>query len=549
MADEVQLAPLLERRIVDFSERPICQACRSPMIICSHSMPSRVIGFDGPYYTLYIEYTCGNSDCSQHRKGKLRAPNPWRIDRHKYDCEVEAEVAHQRFKGNKTYREIMDTMELRYSLEISEKTIGNIIKRYEVVSKLEQDENFFVKSQEHDGIFIGIDTMAPLKGEEKHIVAMDHFTQQTLLVERVRSENTEAHITFQRNLKKLAKQHKVKVLGFMSDDHVAQRKAIREVWGSQMKHCRCLFHFQKRIMLEAFKLNSKLKTKARARIRQIYYVKLFREEKLDPIENATVWQFLLEIIKDLAALQQWKNKRNDTDLESIAFYQRLTDIYHLLATLQSRITSITESAQDRAGARLKLLMKEVKAILDDLQHDYNDLVRIKSYQEALRRIFEAHEDSSQLGLEKLVSFTEELETRLKAGAITCEAAKFFIEQLCSFVYERGESLFQYRDIKNANNTNNTQEAKFKAVKHAVRRTQGIATGARYFQQHAKYMLYVNPDLSREEIRQFLLRADYKKVAQILKEEQALRKRPLARIKSEDKWKSRKRQLKEKLQEI
>jgi len=437
----------------------------------------------------------------------------------------------------------------RYGIKISEKTIGTISKRYEVASKLEQVENFSVKFKKNGGIFIGIDTMAPLKGEEKHIVAIDHFTHQTLLVERVRSENTEAHITFQRKLKKLASHHKIKVLGFMSDDHVAQRKAIRKVWGPEVKHCRCLFHFQKRIMLEAFNLNSKLKTKAKARIRSIYYVKQFREEKLDPIENSTVWQFLLDIIKDLAALQEWKNKRNDTDLESIVFYRRLVDIYRLLKSLKRHLSPIAEYSHNEEENRLKLLMKEVKGILNDSRKDYEDLLRIKSYQNELKQIFEAHEDPSQLGLEKLVFFTERLETRLKAGEITCDAERFYIEHLCSFVYDRGESLFQYRDIEDANNTNNTQEMKFKSVKHALRRTQGTATGARYFQQHAKYMLYVNPNLSREEIRQILLRADYKKVAKILKEEQALRKRPLARIKDEKKWEARKKLLKEKLQKI
>lgn len=549
VTDNLQFLPLLKKKIIDFEERPVCKICKGSMIICSHSTPSKVVGFEGSYCTEYIEYTCGDPDCSQHRKGKFRALNPWRIDRHKYDCEVEAEVIHQRCKEKKTYREIADTLQLRYGLKISEKTIGNISKRYEIASKLEQVEHFSVKFKENGGIFIGIDTMAPLKGEAKHIVAIDHFTHQTLLVERVRSENTEAHITFQRKLKKLASHHKIKVLGFMSDDHVAQRKAIRTVWGPEVKHCRCLFHFQKRIMLKAFELNSKLKTKAKARIRNIYYVRQFREEKVDSIENSAVWPFLLEIIKDLVALQEWKNKRNDTDLESIAFYRRLVDIYRLLKSLKRHLAPIGEYSHDEAENRLTLLMKEIKGILNDFRQDYEELLRIKSYQNELKQIFEAHEDPSHIGLEKLISFTEKLETRLKAGEITCDAEKFYIEQLSSFVYDRGESLFQYRDIKDANNTNNTQETKFKSVKHALRRTQGTATGARYFQQHAKYMLYVNPDLSREEIRQILLHADYKKIAKILKEEQALRKRPLARIKDEKKWEARKKQLKEKLQKI
>jgi hypothetical protein len=391
--------------------------------------------------------------------------------------------------------------------------------------------------------------MAPLKGEEKHIVAIDHFTRQILLVERVRSENTETHLLFQKKLKKIARQHKIKVLGFMSDDHVAQRKAIRLVWGAKMKHCRCFFHFQKRIMLEPFNLNRRLKTKAKARLRDIYYVRQFREDTLDPIDNSEVWLILLELIKDLAALQNWKNKRNDTNLESITFYKRLSDIYLLLKTMETRLAPSFETAYKREKRRLKFLIKEVGSILKELQQDYEVLLRIQGYQNELKQIIDAQEDSSQEGLEKLVTLAERLEARMKAGLVTCDAEKSYIEQFCSFVYDRGESLFQYRDIKDASNTNNTQELKFNTVKHTVRRTQGTATSAHYFQHHAKYMMYIDPNRSREEIRQMLLRSDPKAVAKIMKEERALRKRPLARIKNQDKWEARKKQLKEKLQKI
>ncbi len=199
--------------------------------------------------------------------------------------------------------------------------------------------------------------------------------------------------------------------------------------------------------------------------------------------------------------------------------------------------------------RLAVLLKGIKAILRDFQQDYEDLLRIQGYQNELKQNLDAHEDTSKEGLEKLITFAEKLEARLKVGLITCDTEKSYIEQLCSFVYDRGESLFQYREIEDANTTNNAQESIFKKVKETVRRTQGTATGARYFQHHTKYMLYVDPDRSREEIRQILLRSDPKKVREILKAEQALRKRPLSRIKNSQKWESRKKQLKEKLSKL
>jgi hypothetical protein len=544
-----QISLLYEIKIVDFKERPICHACKGPMIICSHSTPSPVIGFEGLYYTEYIEYTCGDSDCTHYKKKKYRAPNPWRVDRHRYDCEVEAAVVHHHFKEQKTYQEIEMFMKLQYGMKISQRTIGNIINRYEIACKLAQAKHFSTEFKKNGGIFIGVDTMAPLKGEDKHIVAIDHYTCHTLLVERVKSENTDNHVAFQKKLKKLTRRHKIRVFGFMSDDHVAQRKAIRTVWGPKMKHCRCLFHFQKRIMLESFKLNSRVKTEAIARIRDIHYIQLFREEKLKSVEASEVWQFLVEIIKDLTALQYWKIKRNDTDLESIILYERIHDIFALLKALKDYFASTFKATHKVEKQCLAHLMKEVKVILTDFKQSYEDLVRIRGYQLELKRILEAHEESSKEGLEKLGAFAEGLESRLNVGEVTCDAEKFYIEQLCSFVSDRGESLFQYRNIKNANNTNNIQETKFKRLKHGVRRTQGTATGARYFQNHAKYLLYVDQDATQEEIRQILLQADYKAIAKIMKEDRALRKNPLSRVKDKERWKARKKELKEKLQEF
>jgi len=547
--DKEQFTMFPEIKVIDFKERPTCPSCKNPMIICSHSTPSRVIGFEGIYYTKYKEYTCGDEDCSRYRKKKFRAHNPWRIDRHKFDLKIESEVIQQRLNMKMTYSEIKKLMEIQFNIKMIEKTIGNIVSRHEIASKLENNLHLFEESRKNNGIFVGVDAIAPFKGEDKHVVAIDHYTDRTLLVERIQSENTDVHIEFQQKLKKLTSQNNINVLGFMSDDHVAQRKAIQLVWGPKMKHCRCLFHFQKRIMLEPFNLNRKLKTKMKARIRKITYVKQMREGNLTHVKNSAPWEYLHGLINDLVALQTWRNKRNDTSLEGIMFYERVSDIYLLLTDLKRNIPSSLEDTYKIEIKRLNVLLKEVKSILTTFKEHHEDLLRIKEYHSRLKDILEAHEEPSEIGLKRLIIFAKDLEARLKSGTISCDAEIFYIKQLCSFVFDRGESLLQYRDIKNANNTNNLQETKFKKMKHSVRRTQGIASAPRYLQHHAKYMLFVNPDASREEIRQTLMNADYKAIAKIMKEDRALRKRPLSRIKDEKKWKSRMKDFKEKLLEI
>lgn len=549
-AEVEKQSPLsLEVKIVDFEDRPLCPSCNNPMIICSHSTPSPVIGFEGTYATKYIEYTCGDRACPHCKKKKYRAPNPWRVDRHKYDLEIETEVAHHHFHEKKTYQEIQDTLKKQWGIEISQKTIGNIILRYETACKLESEGQISGESQKNGGVFIGIDTMAPVKGEEKHIAAIDHYSGRTLVVEPVSSENTDVHIAFQEKLKRFTENHKIQVLGFMSDDHVAQRTAIRSVWGPTMKHCRCRFHFEKRILEGPFNLNRKLKTKAIARIRKIWYVKQYREGKLQAIANSKVWAYLEEVIEDLITLQTWKTKRNDTTFESLLFYERLADLYQVLRQLENQLSLLPNKAYPSEQKRLELLLSELEAILASRKQDYEDLLRIKRYHEQMKIILDAHAESSRVGLDKLMAFAKELEALVNVGKITCDEEKDYIEKLCAFVFDRGASLFHYRAIKNANNTNNPQETKFKTIKYGIRRTQGIVSGSQYLQNHANYLLFVDPDASREEIHRILMQADYKAIAQILKEDRTVRKRPLLKIKDNTKWAFRKKAYGAKLLEI
>jgi hypothetical protein len=540
---------ILRKEIINFKERPICPACKISMSICSHSTPSIVVGFGGKYYTEYVEYTCTNKDCQQYKKKKYRAPNPWRMDRHKYDLEIEGWIVEQRHREKKTYEEIKNKLKDHYDLEITSKTIGNIICCYEIAYKSKSRRENPIEFRKNGGAFIGIDAMGPFKGEDKHIVAIDHYTNRTVLVERVRSENTETHIMFQRNLKKYAKEYNFKVLGFISDDHVAQRKAIYTVWGRKMKHCRCHFHFKMRIMEEAFALNSKLKTDARAKLRNIYYIKLIREDNLEPVENSKVWDYIYEAIKDLFALQDWKIKRNDTDLESIVLYERLDDIYGFLTKLGGKIFITPETEYIIEKKRLKVLIKEMSLILTENEQAYENLKIIKGHQNRLRKILEAHNESSKIGLEKLKNFAGKLEKRLESEDKICKEEKFFIEKLCSFVSDRGESLFHYRDIKNAEHTNNNQEKQFRTLKHDTRRTQGGAAASRYFQNHGKYSMYVNPNASIEEIKEILMNADYKEIARIMKQEREARKKAFPGIKDTKKWRYKKKSYEKKFKNI
>ena len=530
------ITPMVQTKVLDFSERPTCLRCGSAKNICSHSKPSLIKGLQENYYIVFKEYTCTNKSCSECRKHKERPLNPYRAPRHRFDYDVESMICQQRFKYFKNYREIKDYLKRHHDLLISQKTVGNIIKQYEIACKLRNVDEVFKELRKNGGTLIHIDAMAPLKGEIKHVVAMDHFTGRTVLVEKVKSENTKNHVKFQQKLKLMLRNNGVEVLGFISDDHVAQRNAIQEVWGKKMKHSRCLFHFMKRIMNKPFELNRNLLTKARAKLRRIYPVKFFREEKGVLTGKGQISTYLNMLINDLSELTKWRNKANDTELNSITFYERLQDIHQAIVQLKEIINKNLELTLEKQEATvLNSLDGNLKRILHENKSKYEELRRIRKYHEQVKEILEAHEESSKVGLKKMKKLVKELQNKARPPNKPGIIERDFINQLATFILDRGKSLFHYRDIKNAPRTNNMQENRFKELKYQLKRTQGRQAASKYLQTHGEYLFHVDPNASLDEIKEILMTADHAKIAEIMKQEREAKRSRLFQIKDNAKW--------------
>ena len=461
-------SPIVETKVLDFSERPICPKCESSKNICSHSKPSLVVGLEEKYYIVFKEYTCTNKGCSEYKKHKERPLNSFRAPRHRFDYDVETTICRQRFVYFKNYREIKVYLEINHGILISQKTIGNIIKQYEHACKLRGVDLVFEDLKKSGGILIHIDAMAPLKGENKHVVAMDHFTGRTVLVEKVKSENTRNHVKIQQKLKKLLKDNDIEVLGFMSDDHVAQRNAIQVVWGKNMKHSRCLFHFTKRILNKPLELNRTLLAKARSKLRKIYPVKFFREEKGVLSGKGRVSTYLNLLTEDISELSNWKNKPNDTELSSLIFYERMQDIHETILLLKEYLTKNPKiKLKKKESTVLTSLDENLRIILQENKSKYEELTRIKKYHDDVKVILDAHKESSKIGLKKMKKLVKRLQLKARPPNKMGAVERDFVHQLATFILDRGKSLFHYRDIENAPRTNNMQENRFKELKYQL----------------------------------------------------------------------------------
>ena len=518
--------------IIDFEERPICRECNVPMNVHSYGKPSEKIGLYENYYIRYKYYICGNRFCPSYKKGTVRAENPYVALHHPYDYEVEAKVCEVHFRQLKNLGEIKNYLELNYGIEISDRAIGEIIKRYEIASKFENTTVVIEEIKKNGGTLICVDVIHPKKGEQMIIVAMDFFTGRIIYCLKVRTQKYDVQKAFHEKLKRIMEENEIHVLGIMSDDHKSQRMAIKDVWGDEVPHCSCHFHFFKQIMAKPLELHSKLVKNIRKAIRKITWVENYRrgDLKLDKVRRIS--QYLERVIEDLFALTKWKTGKNNFRLDAAKYYERIVFYHEILSKLNEKIVEYQILLNAQEKRILTGLLLKLKSILDNNRANCEEINSILISIHKIEEIMNEHGKDVENGLEALKKILKVLKKRQKEETNLGKHEKNFITELENFVSDRGQTLFNYRKvnddiIKNnlvlqekirkpglskdsdeiENNlfvpkTNNDLELMFKVLRYFLKRTLGQHNASRYLLAHGEYILHVDFNATFEKLKKF-----------------------------------------------
>jgi hypothetical protein len=477
------------------------------MKVESHSKPVMRIGLRENYETSVAYYRCGHPFCQGSQEPSIRPDNPYCADHDEYDYEVKAKVCELRWAHRLTYEEIVQEMDRLYGIKINHSAIEIILKIYELGCAERYRPEYLEKIRDRGGVLLQLDAMKPLKGKKALYAARDYYTGLHLSSKHLRREGKAEIAEFLENLKENLAKLAIAVLGIISDAHVAQSQAIEAVFGPDIPHSLCHYHFFNLILKKSKELDSHLLTTLRKDLRSLYYLQEYRKnsEGQSPISDET--PFFEHIIHDLYTLSNWRPRKTDPAFSGLTCYQRIQEITEVLIECVSDLDNQLVKVEKTEEKRIRKLTLKLKTILETLQNDAEELGRIHLHLQELSAILESREESAQEGLDLLKQFAGTLAKR-KASKSCGPIEQEFITQLAKFVKTKGVKLFNYRLIPDAPRTNNAQELAFKQLKHLLRRTIGYSAAGTYLLAHGERMFFVKPDDSFQDIVEILKLVDW-----------------------------------------
>ena len=530
--------------LIHFAERPKCQHCGKPMRIVTHGKPVMRIGLYENYETSLAYYRCGQAFCPGMRGPLLRPPNPYCADDDEYDYEVKAKICELRWAKRLTYLEVELEMEGIYGIQINHSTIEIVLKMYEIGCETRYRPEYLAKIQERGGVLIQLDAMKPLKGKAALYSARDHYSGLHLSSKHLMREGHQEIEKFLQKLQQNLADLQIPILGVISDAHRGQLLAIEAVFGPDIPHSLCHFHFFALILKKPKALDSQIVTSLRQQLRGLYYIQEYRKslEKNTQVSEET--PFIDHVIHDLYTLSNWAPRKKDPCFSSLPYFQRIQEIATLLAECVAELDAQRLSITPKTDKCLRALSQKLAAIVASVRSDLTELERITQVLQQLAAILENDAEAAEMGFERLTKFVKTLNLHQKvspSGAIEQE----FLNRLTDFVETKGRKLFTYRALPDAPRTNNSQEIAFKQLKHLLRRTIGYESAGAYLLAHGEYMLFVNPEESFSGIIDILKALDWTTIKQRVTAERTSHNMIVHIMHDPDRWKKELGQLREK----
>lgn len=492
---------------VEFKKRPKCIHCKTAMKVVSRGKPVMRIGLRENYETSIAYYRCGHLLCPGARDPLIRAPNPYCADFDEYDYEVKAKVCELRWTQRLTHEEIVNEMDRLYGIKINHSAIEITLKMYELGCAEKYRLDYFRRIRARGGVLLQVDAMKPLKGKNALYAAHDYYTELSLSSKHLHREGQTEIEEFLKRLETYLTSLGIAILGVISDAHVAQLKAIEAIFGPEIPHSLCHYHFFNLILKKPKELDSHLLTTLRKNLRGTYYIQKYRKNLTGKYTVTEETPFIEHLLHDLYTLSNWRPRKRDPAFSGLTYYQRIQEITLALGAYVLDLDKQLVILEKQDERQIRKLALKLQALLETIQEEVVELQWIKAQLQELSEILEDTEETAQEGLNRLRKFTASLNNRRKSkscGPIEHE----FITQLDKFVNTKGTKLFNYRLIPDAPRTNNGQELAFKQLKHLLRRTIGYSAAGTYLLAHGERMLFVNPKESFQKIVEILKQMDW-----------------------------------------
>jgi hypothetical protein len=305
----------------------LCGACTEKLWVAYHS-PRTVATLSGLVRLRLVVRRCVNRDCElYHEPHRPEEEGAFALPQGEFGLDVIALVGALRHAEHRSVPEIHREL-LGRSVDVSERTVTNLLDRYEELVALRLSERAYLRVAlaRQGRVVLALDGLQPDVGHEVLWVVRDCLCGEVLLARSLLSATEESLVGL---LEEAIRGLEVPVLGVISDGQHPIRRAVARVLGG-VPHQLCQFHYLREAAKEVYEADRHAKKELKKRVRGVRPIERELEGTNDP-ESEAVRGYCLAVRSAIT-----DDGRPPLSASGIKLHQRLGAIHDSIERVGSK---------------------------------------------------------------------------------------------------------------------------------------------------------------------------------------------------------------------
>jgi hypothetical protein len=244
----------------------LCGACTEKLWVAYHS-PRTVATLSGLVRLRLVVRRCVNRDCElYHEPHRPEEEGAFALPQGEFGLDVIALVGALRHAEHRSVPEIHREL-LGRSVDVSERTVTNLLDRYEELVALRLSERAYLRVAlaRQGRVVLALDALQPEVGHEVLWVVRDCLSGEVLLARSLLSATEESLVGL---LKEVIGGLEVPVIGVISDGQHPIRRAVARLLPG-VPHQLCQFHYLREAAKEVYQADRHAKKELKKRVRGV----------------------------------------------------------------------------------------------------------------------------------------------------------------------------------------------------------------------------------------------------------------------------------------
>jgi hypothetical protein len=244
----------------------LCGACTEKLWVAYHS-PRTVATLSGLVRLRLVVRRCVNRDCElYHEPHRPEEEGAFALPQGEFGLDVIALVGALRHAEHRSVPEIHREL-LGRSVDVSERTVTNLLDRYEELVALRLSERAYLRVAlaRQGRVVLALDALQPEVGHEVLWVVRDCLSGEVLLARSLLSATEESLVGL---LKEVIGGLEVPVIGVISDGQHPIRRAVARLLPG-VPHQLCQFHYLREAAKEVYEADRHAKKELKKRVRGV----------------------------------------------------------------------------------------------------------------------------------------------------------------------------------------------------------------------------------------------------------------------------------------